>query len=119
MSKCVFCDIRDGKEPATFLQPKWWSDVMVFEPLNPVVPGHLLVVPKKHVADFTENSEVSGLTMRYAASFARDLGVPMNMITSKGQEATQSVFHMHLHLVPRSSNDGLALPWYSGKSKNV
>ena len=41
----------------------------------------------------------------------------MNLITSRGRAATQSVFHLHLHLVPRADNDGLALPWHSGKKK--
>jgi histidine triad (HIT) family protein len=48
--------------------------------------------------------------MRMAASLAREMG-PCNLITSKGREATQTVFHMHLHLVPRAENDGLLLPW--------
>jgi histidine triad (HIT) family protein len=45
------------------------------------------------------------------------MGSPMNLITSKGREATQSVWH--LHLVPRAEDDGLALPWHSGRSKKT
>ncbi|MYX67350.1 histidine triad (HIT) family protein [Streptomyces sp. KhCrAH-43] len=56
------------------------------------------------------------MTMHRAAELMQDSG-PMNLITSKGREATQSVFHLHLHLVPRAAGDGLALPWYSGRRK--
>ena len=52
--------------------------------------------------------------MARAALLADEMG-PVNLITSRGREATQSVFHLHLHLVPRAANDGLALPWYSGR----
>ena len=55
------------------------------------------------------------MTMHRASELAADLGGDMNLITSKGRPATQSVFHLHLHLVPRKVDDGLALPWYSGK----
>ena len=53
--------------------------------------------------------------MSRASILAHAMRQPMNLITSKGREATQSVFHMHLHLVPRAKDDGLALPWYSGR----
>jgi histidine triad (HIT) family protein len=113
---CPFCEINVGRAPATFVHE--WSDTIAIIPLNPVVDGHTLVIPKRHVPDFASNPAVSAITMQRAAQLADDLGVPMNLITSRGREATQSVFHLHLHLVPRAENDGLALPWYSGRSRH-
>lgn len=82
--------------------------------------GHTLVIPRQHVQDFADDPYVSGETMRYAAELVRELNIgPCNIITSRGREATQSVFHLHLHIVPRAENDGLALPWYSGRRKRA
>lgn len=111
---CVFCKIVSGEEPAEIIQE--WSSSIAIKPLNPVVEGHALVLPKTHVADFAENPMTSAKTMNCAALLAADMG-DVNLITSKGVAATQSVFHLHLHLVPRKENDGLALPWYSGKHR--
>jgi histidine triad (HIT) family protein len=111
---CPFCEIVAGRAPAKIIDE--WSDAFVIEPLNPVVRGHVLVIPKTHVADFTTDPAVSAAVMFRAAQFATGMG-PYNLITSKGRPATQSVFHLHLHLIPRAVDDGLALPWYSGKSK--
>ena len=111
---CIFCDINTGCAPATFVHE--WSDAIAIVPLGPVVAGHVLVIPKRHVADFTEDPDVSALTARRAAQLAADMG-PCNLITSRGREATQSVFHLHMHVVPRAAGDGLALPWYSGKGR--
>lgn len=116
MSVCIFCEIVAGHAPAQIVMD--WPDALVFVPLKPVVEGHLLVIPKTHVADFTEDPIVSGFAMVAAAEFAADDDRPMNLITSKGREATQSVFHLHLHLVPRAKDDGLALPWYSGRGNH-
>lgn len=118
MTDCVFCQIIARSSPASFVRE--WMDAIAIVPLNPVVPGHLLVIPRTHVADFTEDPYVSAYTMLRAGELARDMDLgPCNLITSKGREATQSVFHLHLHIVPRAKNDGLALPWYSGKSKKA
>lgn len=116
---CVFCEIIAGRSPVEWvLNPEYyWPDTVAFVPLNPVVEGHTLVVPRTHVADFASNPEVSAMTMKRAAELMQWTPRPMNVITSRGPEATQSIFHLHLHLVPRAENDGLALPWYSGKSK--
>ena len=112
MNPCPFCEIVAGRAPATIVRD--WPETIAIVPLNPVVEGHTLVIPKAHVADFTTSAYTSAITMHCAAELARHSG-PMNLITSKGREATQSVFHLHLHLVPRAENDGLALPWYSGR----
>lgn len=109
---CIFCQITQGKAPATVV--RCWTDALAIVPLNPVVDGHTLIIPNAHVVDFTTDPIVTAAAMARAAELARDKG-PSNIITSRGREATQSVFHLHLHLVPRATNDGLALPWYSGK----
>jgi histidine triad (HIT) family protein len=108
---CVFCDIVAGRAPADIFHE--WDDALAIVPLNPVTPGHLLVIPKIHVADVGHDPEISAATMRRAAELAASQWC--NVITSRGRVATQSVFHLHLHIVPRAENDGLALPWYSGR----
>ena len=117
-SPCPFCEINTGRAPATFVHE--WSDTIAIIPLNPVADGHTLVIPKRHVVDFADDPDVTGATARRAAQLCRDLDlVHANLITSRGREATQSVFHLHLHLVPRAENDGLALPWYSGRTRKA
>jgi histidine triad (HIT) family protein len=89
-----------------------YDGIVDFEPLNPVTPGHRLVVPKIHVADALEDISVSAQVMAYAANRAKTAGLdPCNLITSAGPSATQTVRHLHLHIVPRREGDGLALPW--------
>lgn len=110
VSDCIFCSIVRGEAPARVVQE--WPDAMAIVPLSPVVDGHQLVIPKRHVVDAASDPETSAIAMLRAAEIAP---WPSNIITSLGAEATQSVFHLHLHIVPRAENDGLALPWYSGK----
>lgn len=109
---CPFCAIIAGDAPATVVRR--WPDAIAIVPLNPIVTGHLLVIPTKHVRDVAENRSVTAST---AARVAELVWGSCNVITSRGQAATQSVFHLHWHIVPRSENDGVALPWYSGRSK--
>ena len=103
---CVFCDTEKIK--STVID---YGNCLVFEPLNPVVKGHLLVIPKTHTPSFTDNADISGEVMRVASLVAGERGGDYNLITSKGKSATQSINHLHIHLVPRAENDGLILPW--------
>lgn len=109
MSTCVFCDIIDGFPTATVAHRGVAS--IMFEPLDPVTPGHLLVAPYRHVADAFEDPDVTGATMRDAATWAANYYPNANLITSIGASATQSVRHLHIHIVPRREGDGLHLPW--------
>ena len=108
---CVFCDIAQGKAPATVVRE--WDDAIAIVPLGPVVDGHVLVIPRRHVADAATDPDITAATMRRAAEI---VPWPADIITSLGAAAMSgSVFHLHLHIVPRAEDDGLALPWYSGK----
>jgi histidine triad (HIT) family protein len=113
---CPFCEIVAGRAPAEWVVGRdHWPDAVAFVPLDPVTEGHVLIVPKTHVADFTSDPAVSAATVRRAAELASGSPRPMNLITSRGREASQTVFHLHLHVVPRTEGDGLALPWDSGR----
>lgn len=106
---CVFCDVAEGVGPAVVLRET--GACLVIAPLGPVTPGHVLVIPRVHVADAAERPEVTAMTAQVAALWARDAGAPFNLITSAGVAATQTVRHLHIHYVPRADGDGLALPW--------
>ena len=103
---CVFCDrINRGEYVNADSRVVW------FEPLNPVTPGHMLFVPRLHVWSASADPGECGAAMRAAARYARMVGGDFNLITSSGEAATQTVWHLHVHYVPRREGDGLHLPW--------
>ena len=108
MADCVFCRIVTRAEPADIVQE--WYEALAFRPLNPVTAGHVLVIPKVHVPDAAKWPHIAGMTMAHACQYAGQLG-DFNLITSRGRAATQSVDHLHIHVVPRGAGDGLVLPW--------
>lgn len=103
-SGCPFCalDIWE-QEP----------DLMVTSliPFSPLVEGHILFIPRVHVTDATDVPALTGRVFAEAAAWARDYCPSANLITSIGRAATQTVFHLHVHVVPRAEGDGLSLPW--------
>lgn len=112
---CPFCEF-DGE--VLWQLGTETGGVIVFEPLNPITPGHVLVVPRKHVRDAMEDPVLTGQVFQVAAEYARYLARDyygdegqFNFITSAGENATQSVFHLHIHVLPRKRGDGLLLPW--------
>lgn len=85
---------------------------VIITPLNPVTDGHVLVITKKHTADASVDPEVAEQLMYVAAWYVQNTGIQANIITSIGANATQTVRHTHLHVIPRQPNDGLQLPWH-------
>jgi histidine triad (HIT) family protein len=106
---CPFCAIIAGTAPAVLI--KRWLDTIAIRPLNPVADGHILVIPNWHVEDALTDPVITGAVMQRAVQLGDLLGGDLNLITSVGPAATQSVRHLHVHIVPRRDGDGLALPW--------
>ncbi|MGW8557555.1 HIT family protein [Streptomyces tubercidicus] len=110
---CPFCLIVCGRAPATVLRE--WPETLAIRPRHGgVTAGHVLIIPRVHVADVAEDPAVSAATMLRAAELAAEAG-DCNVITSRGPAATQTVRHLHLHLVPRTEGDGLLLPWTTAR----
>jgi histidine triad (HIT) family protein len=107
MSECVFCERIEKGE---YDYGDYYS--VAFRPLKPVTENHWLVVPMLHVADAMTAPQVTGSTFQFASVLAHELKLgSCNLITSAGIPATQSIFHFHVHVVPRQAEDGLKLPW--------
>lgn len=104
---CVFC----GRYLAGEYLRTEASTVMRFEPLNPVTAGHMLFMPKVHVADAAERPYLTARVFEEAAVWGQNRSEQFNLITSAGADATQTVRHLHVHYVPREHGDGLTLPW--------
>ncbi len=115
MSECVFCNIRDGKLPAM----KVYEDerTLAIMDINPLTSGHCLVLTKAHAATLWE-SDVEDLqaaiaTAQKMANALREALKPdgLNVLQANGAAAFQSVFHFHLHLIPRWNKDGKGFDW--------
>jgi len=115
MSDCVFCRIVARQIPATVVHED--EHTLAFMDLGQVNPGHVLVAVKAHVEnvfglDAPQASAVS-LAMLRVARAIRDAFVPqgLSVYQANGKAAGQTVFHYHVHLVPRHEGDGMALTW--------
>lgn len=113
---CPFCAIISGHD-ANAKVVYHDSQVTAFFPLKPATRGHTMVVPNRHVSDLTDltdaESRILGAAIRRTARAARASVSPdgMNVIQSTGTAATQTVPHVHFHIVPRWNNDDMELKW--------
>ncbi len=112
---CVFCAIVAGKEPAMVVYED--EHTVAFMDINPAVRGHVLVVPRRHARDIFDVSEedaqhVMGTVVRVARAVEKALQPDgLNVIQANRRAALQSVFHFHVHVVPRWWDDGLKPIW--------
>ena len=117
-SHCLFCGIVAGDVPAQIVDSD--EHTVAFMDINPATAGHALVVPRAHSADLMEVSdedlERSTLAARRLARRMRAALEPagFNILNSCGSAAWQTVYHFHLHVIPRYEDDPLKLPWVPG-----
>jgi histidine triad (HIT) family protein len=112
-NKCTFCEIVNGNLPCE----KIYEDehVLAFLDINPIAEKHTLIIPKKHFVNLFDITEIAlkhliVATKRIATMYQTDYSIQaVNILNASGVEAQQSVFHFHLHLVPRKKGDGLNL----------
>jgi histidine triad (HIT) family protein len=114
-SDCLFCRIAAGEIPATRVRED--ERTIAFMDINPATRGHLLVIPRTHAADLleidAEDLAACAVAAQELAARAKDaLGADgVNLLNSCGRGAWQTVFHFHLHVIPRYAGDPLRLPW--------
>ncbi|OUQ57912.1 HIT family protein [Tyzzerella sp. An114] len=115
MSDCIFCKIIKGEIPsATIFED---DEFKVILDRFPSGEGHVLIIPKNHVANIFEiDEEQAGRLFKLAVKVSKVmkdvLGFEnMNVLQNNGEVAGQSVFHFHMHLIPRYENDGINIKW--------
>jgi histidine triad (HIT) family protein len=112
---CLFCKIVAGETPATIVAED--ERTIAFMDISPATRGHALVIPRAHVRDIHEIdpddlAAVATAAQRVAARAIERLGADgVNLLNSNGSAAWQTVFHFHVHVIPRYEGDPLRLPW--------
>ena len=115
MDNCIFCKIIAGIIPSTLVYED--DDFKAILDIAPAAKGHVLLLPKKHCADLLSiEHDVATKALLVASKIAnaqkKALGCDgINLLQNSGEAAWQSVFHLHIHLIPRYDNDGVQLPW--------
>ena len=112
---CIFCKLANGEIPTATLYED--EDFRVILDANPASKGHALIIPKEHYANLYElDDELAGKAMILAKKMVTKLTEVLgcdgyNLVQNNGECAGQTVFHFHLHMIPRDKDDGVGLGW--------
>ena len=115
---CIFCKILAGELPAQFVDED--DRTVAFMDIAPATRGHALVIPRTHTVDLAsiaaeDLQAVALAAQRLAARMTERLGADgVNLLNACGAAAWQTVFHFHVHVIPRYEHDPLSLPWVPG-----
>ena len=118
MSDCIFCKIANGEIPSATLYED--EDFRVILDLGPASKGHALILPKAHAANIYEISDdMAAKAMILAKKMATKMTEALkcdgfNIVQNNGEPAGQTVFHFHMHLIPRYEGDQLGITWKTG-----
>lgn len=116
---CIFCKIANGEIPSKTLYED--DEFRVILDLGPAAKGHALILPKNHYANIYELPDD---TASHAMLLAKKMAVKMtdklgcdgfNLVQNNGEVAGQTVFHFHIHLIPRYKDDGQKIGWKPGE----
>ena len=117
--KCIFCKIANGEIPAATLYED--EDMRVILDLGPASKGHALVLPKEHAPNLFElPDELAAKAIVTAKRIGKRLYEGLgcdgfNVVQNNGETAGQTVFHFHMHLIPRYKGDTVSVGWKPGK----
>ena len=112
---CLFCKIVAGEIPSTRVDED--DRTVAFMDINPATRGHMLIVPREHATDLldvpaADLAACAAAAKELAAGVKEKLGADgVNLLNSCGRAAWQTVFHFHVHVIPRYAGDPLRLPW--------
>ena len=115
MDSCIFCKIVDGQIPSTTIFED--ENVKVILDIAPAAKGHAILLVKQHVANIFElDSVVAGkifsVVPKVATALKEELGCDgMNILQNNGEAAGQTVFHLHIHFIPRWNDDTIQIKW--------
>ena len=118
MSDCIFCKIANGEIPSATLHED--EDFRVILDLGPASKGHALILPKAHAANIYEISDdMAAKAMILAKKMATKMTEALkcdgfNIVQNNGEPAGQTVFHFHMHLIPRYEGDQVGITWKPG-----
>ena len=116
---CIFCKLAGGEIPTATLYED--EDFRVILDANPAAKGHALIIPKEHYANLYElDDELAGKVLVLAKKMITKLTDILgcdgyNIVQNNGEAAGQTVFHFHMHLIPRFKDDGVGVTWKMGE----
>lgn len=123
MNDCIFCKIANGEIPSATIYED--DDFRAILDIFPASKGHALIIPKQHFKNLYEMPEEQ---LAKAITLAKRLGTKMeevlecdglNLVQNNGEAAGQTVFHFHLHLIPRYEEDSVKIEWTPNKLSEV
>jgi histidine triad (HIT) family protein len=115
---CIFCRIVSGDLPSHRIHED--ERTIAFLDVNPGTRGHLLVIPRQHAADLADigDDDVAAVARTVKQMAARVRGKldaqGVTIVQSNGASAWQTVFHYHVHVLPRYKGDSMRIPWHPG-----
>ena len=118
--ECIFCKIAGGEIPSSTVYED--EDFRVILDLGPATKGHALILPKNHFDDIYSMDDptaahVFQVAVKVAKAMKETLGCEgLNIVQNNGEIAGQTVFHFHMHIIPRYKGDTVNIGWTPGKA---